>query len=609
MLLTHHTLLHKLMAISFVERALTEFAQADEPQILALTGEWGLGKTFYWRKFLASQSAESHRVQRYAYVSLFGLKNLDDIQDAVVSAAVPIEDVSLRPKVSIKSGSLADRAKTGLQQTMTAFERTTRSYSYLIDNLPKIGQLGPLARSIAFRLVEDYLVCIDDVERRSEALSLKDVMGMASLLREQRRCRVLIIMNSNALSDEDRDTYESLREKVFDAEIAFEPSVAESVAIAFPKHCRLYERAAEFATKLKIRNIRVLYRIRRVIDLVADVAMIEDDEVQTQVIQSSVLLGWCFNTRDGTAPSFSYVKGLNYLSFIDLDKSKQRPASEVKWNEILSGYGYLNTDELDAAISEVLERGYVESERLNAVLSNRAEAVHRARLEYAFSAAWDLYHQSFDPSPKKLVAAFEYSVKAGSEVISSLNMSGTATLLRSLGYDALAGELVAHWIDVQLKVRPAVLNVQAAAWQDDIRDVHFRTEAQAAFDRLPQARKSFRDTLIEVTEQNAWNDRDLRVLSSASVDEYYELFKSQTFPSPAESIRVLLRFDQGDGSEPNYRTIVESTREALMRIGRESVLNRRRVKAFGVDLDSIENVKVSDDAPPTAFDEQTHSAG
>lgn len=530
------------MLLASVDRALDDFVKSDEPRVLALTGEWGRGKTFFWRHFLATRSAELHRASSYAYVSLFGLKDLGDIQDALVAGAVPLVEMSRRQRVSPASRSFIDRGKERLKRATTATERKAREFSALVDKMPKLGALGPLARAVAFRLVDNYLVCLDDVERRSDSLSLRDVLGIASLLKEQRGCRVHVILNSDALSAEDRDLFHTLREKVFDAEIAFEPSSQECVAIALPSGSTLYDAAGRHAMKLNITNIRVLYRIRRLIDAVASHAMAGDDDVRAQIIHSAVLLGWCFNSRDGRAPSFEYVKRLSFGSFMDFERNKQRPESETAWNHLLSDYGYTNTDELDAAICEVLERGYVDTARLNTIFANRVEAVRRTRLERAFSDAWGVYHGSFDPSPDRLVAALASAARAGAEVISSLNMSATAMLLRSLGYDALASELVQHWIDVQSKIQPASLNIDASDWRGEIQDAEFRAEAQAAYSRLPFTGKSFKDTAIALSQQNGWNDDDIQVLSRATIDDYYALFTSLSHPQTGYVIRTLIRF-------------------------------------------------------------------
>lgn len=42
---------------------------------IALTGEWGIGKTHFWKNFYKKYH-DLFKVDKYAYVSLFGLDNL-----------------------------------------------------------------------------------------------------------------------------------------------------------------------------------------------------------------------------------------------------------------------------------------------------------------------------------------------------------------------------------------------------------------------------------------------------------------------------------------------------------------------------------------------------
>lgn len=576
------------MLLSAVERALDEFLLADDPQIIALAGQWGRGKSYYWRTYFARRRSDASRVSSYAYVSLFGLKDLSDFRDALVASTVPLRGESEAPPSAQQSnGSLLRRGAKALKQIGRRAERTARSHIDLLDKLPRIGELGPLARAVAFRLVCDHLICIDDLERRSDSLSLRDVLGTLSMLREERRCRIIVILNIDALSEGDLALFHTLREKVFDSEIAFEPSAEECAAIAFPEGSRLYARAVGYCVQLGITNIRVLYRIRRLIDAVAKRAAAADDAIQRQIIHSSVLLGWCFNSRDGRAPSFSYVKSLSYARFMDFGDSKERPEHEKHWNQLLTDYGYTNTDNLDEALCEVLERGYVDTQHLDEILDNRTEAVRRARLEQAFSDAWSIYHGSFDPSAAALAAAFESSMKEGAEVISLLNASSATLLLRSLGYENLADELMRHWIEVNARVRPQVLDVASYDWKSEIRDLRFSAEAQRVFVTLATATdRTFRDIAIQLVAKNGWSERDIQVLAAASVDEYLELFKILPLGEAKPVIRQFLRFGTFNSVEQPYAVIAERTRAALVRIGRESLLNRLRVEAYGVDPDS-----------------------
>jgi hypothetical protein len=145
-----------------------------------------------------------------------------------------------------------------------------------------------------------------------------------------------------------------------------------------------------------------------------------------------------------------------------------------------------------------------------------------------------------------------------------------------------------HWIDVNSRVRPTALNIEASDWKEDVRDPRFRVEAQAAFARLAPTRRSFRETALALAEQNGWNDQDIQILAAASVDEYYGLFKSLAQGQTGRVVRSLLRFEEFSSPQPTYHNIANNAREALVRIGHESPLNRRRVKSYGIDLDAVD---------------------
>ncbi len=55
--------------------------------VIAITGSWGIGKTFFWRSFLDKQLSDERVYKKdnvfnrkYAYVSLFGLESLSDLR-------------------------------------------------------------------------------------------------------------------------------------------------------------------------------------------------------------------------------------------------------------------------------------------------------------------------------------------------------------------------------------------------------------------------------------------------------------------------------------------------------------------------------------------------
>ena len=59
-----------------------------------------------------------------------------------------------------------------------------------MKELPYIKSAAPAIEAWSFMSVSDSLICIDDLERKGSSLELKDVLGLISLLKEQKKCKV-----------------------------------------------------------------------------------------------------------------------------------------------------------------------------------------------------------------------------------------------------------------------------------------------------------------------------------------------------------------------------------------------------------------------------------
>jgi hypothetical protein len=58
-----------------------------------------------------------------------------------------------------------------------------------------LGGLGP----VRFSSVKETIVCIADIERRGNSLGDQEVLGLVSALKEQKKCKVVLILNHEAL--------------------------------------------------------------------------------------------------------------------------------------------------------------------------------------------------------------------------------------------------------------------------------------------------------------------------------------------------------------------------------------------------------------------------
>ncbi|MEP2184737.1 P-loop NTPase fold protein, partial [Roseibium sp.] len=180
------------MSLSVLKKEIHRFISTPMPEVLCLKGGWGVGKTYLWNKCL-DEAKESGRIglNAYSYVSLFGLKNLSDLRMSVfegrhaLKAAASSEESWSLKKIVDKINEKAN----------------FRSRAGLLKALPFVGNLSEeeVIGLVSLAQSPQQIVCIDDIERRGDGLTVKDILGFASYLKEERSCKVIIILNEEQL--------------------------------------------------------------------------------------------------------------------------------------------------------------------------------------------------------------------------------------------------------------------------------------------------------------------------------------------------------------------------------------------------------------------------
>ncbi len=160
---------------------------------IAITGSWGVGKTFFWKKFLDKQLSDERIFKKdnvfnrkYAYVSLFGLESLSDVKTHIYS--------------SIESYHSSIEIPKWIKSLPSIFKDT------------RIAQLGinapvKLIDSLMFAQVKDAIICFDDFERLSNKLDIKDVMGLANYLKLEKNCQVILILDEDKAESDNKQKY------------------------------------------------------------------------------------------------------------------------------------------------------------------------------------------------------------------------------------------------------------------------------------------------------------------------------------------------------------------------------------------------------------------
>lgn len=558
------------MTLALVRNELNRFLRSPDAEVLALRGKWGVGKTYSWNQILidANQRNEISR-ERYAYLSLFGISSLDELRFSLFEQSIDRQLIGREP-------TLATFRDNATQLSLSLGRKAWK----LASSTPFMKSVSPALEAVSFFSIRDTLICLDDLERRSSSLSARDVLGLVSLLKEQRNCKIILLLNDGEDGLEDFERY---REKVVDIELLFDPTAMECSGVAFAGAAPLYQSIGELSQKLDITNIRTLKRIERLVRLVEHKLNDLEPELSHQILHSLVLYGWChYRAGSKEIPPLEYVQKIGYALF-GLGEKEGWTDEEKAWNRKLQDYGYQVTDELDEVLAKAVKTGYVVDADFENAATEKNSQVIAQKATGSFSEAWRTYHDSFDNDQERVISTLYESFKVNAKYITPLNLNGTVRLFRELGEEAKADELIKLYIETRADEQE-LFNLNGYAFSGDISDKNVRDAFEKAY-QGSVIRESPKSVLLRITGQNGWNDKDEIVLAETTADEYYKLFMSESGGHLSSIVNTCLKFGQFLNATERQQQIAKNAKEALVRIGRESAINARRVRKFGVDID------------------------
>lgn len=228
-----------MSSIEVIKERLNKLLESKEAFGITLNGNWGVGKTFFWNKFVEDDLLE----KKTAYISLFGISSLNDIRVSILLQTSPTKK---------KLAWIDKKIITPLKNVKSSLRLDDLSMSFGADAL---GSIFTLLTNGDFKNV---IVCVDDFERMSDKLKLKDVLGLISELKEQKNCHVVMILNKDELKDEDLSKY---KDKIIDYDFNYAPTPEDSYSLVQKSLKVFQDYPLKYFQKHNINNIRVMKRV------------------------------------------------------------------------------------------------------------------------------------------------------------------------------------------------------------------------------------------------------------------------------------------------------------------------------------------------------------
>ena len=554
-----------LMSYAIVRAEIERFLRSPSPEVLCISGRWGVGKTYSWQTFLREEETAGRlSVDRHAYVSLFGLNSLGELRSAIVENTVVAGRSSL-PDASSLHGMLREGER---------FARRSRPALEVAAGFFRMKDAGDALYRAAFLTVRGQLVCFDDLERAGKSLEMRDVLGLASLLREQRGCKVVLLLNKEQAEAKQAEELDRQLEKVVDTFLIFAPTSAEAAAIAIGGDDPVAVALRDRLVALEVTNMRVMKKVERWARLVETELRGVDAATLAQATATVVLGGWCFLQRD-LAPSLDFVRRFNPMS--GLFGRKEEPADEKGWRELLGRYGYGSTDELDEPILDGVALGYFRGSVLREAARSVEERRRREGRDDSFSRAWRLYHDSLTTDDDVILDAMQAGALENLAEITSTNMNGTLSVLRRYGRDAQASDILARWIEAN-RGKEGFFDRWNRFFANDPVDAELLAAMEAGRAEIVDARDPA-DMLKQMAKSGGYNPaEDAARLSRLSADEIVRLFDDHA----ADDVKGMMEWADRLAAQPGAENLRASLDEALGRIASRSRMREDRLRGWGV---------------------------
>ncbi|VAW92129.1 hypothetical protein MNBD_GAMMA22-2361 [hydrothermal vent metagenome] len=567
------------MSINKVQKVIEAFIANRQPEVLSIKGGWGVGKTYFWDSIIkdASSRSKNNPFTHYAYVSLFGITSLEELKSTLFEQIT--EKNHIGEKISI------DNLKRNSEELTKNLGKNTVSF---LQEIPRIKNINTAIQSTSYINNKNLIICFDDFERKGESLNIKDILGLVSILKEQRDCKIVLILSDSNLDQKSFDEYWQFREKVIDIEIKYAPSYEEAAKLAFKGNPHNYDRLKQLSTQLRITNIRILNKIEKSVN---DVLAVLDDfepEITDQVMHTLMVLTLSYYTHDNSyVPPYTYIKEIGYKLY-GLDENRDKNADEIRWDSTLREYGFQTFDDFDIALSNVIETGYVDHE----LLLNKARAQNDLILsnnsQVSFSHAWDMYHHSFNDNSDELLSSLGDSLVENARHISPADMNATVRLFKRLDRDEEGSLLVDRYIELN-KDNSSIFDLDKNPLSRNIDDSEVIEKFNQQYYEIKNI-KNAEDVLTNIAGQNKCSQSDEAILANTSMNQFYELFKKQNGVHLSSYVDSCLQFGRNNNATTQQLQIAENVTMALVKIGYENSLNALRVRKFGIDIYEYERL-------------------
>ncbi|HDX9591010.1 TPA: hypothetical protein ROX98_004081 [Bacillus pseudomycoides] len=301
---------------------LNQFKDSSYQRVL-ISGSWGIGKTKYVSDFIESHS-------NACYVSLFGKRDVNSI----------IQEIYFRIIENAPRGKI----KKYLSVFREKLNNLDFSYLGVSLSIPLIEDLhNTLYKELGRK--GTYIIIFDDLERKHDALSVKEVLGLLDSLSKIENIKTVLIAAIDQLDDENKKIFINYQEKAIDRIYTIEEYADEAPVNILGE--QIWNVIGILAENFKFNNLRTFEKTNL---FIKEVVEILGEDIFSDKFTRGDLYRMCFATV------FFKIEHKSEMKLLDI----KHPNSEFTKTFYTSGedgvieylYNYILKNSLDNVMSK-----------------------------------------------------------------------------------------------------------------------------------------------------------------------------------------------------------------------------------------------------------------
>jgi hypothetical protein len=537
----------------------------NEEVVISISGEWGVGKTFFWNNFISKKYQTDFKNKKIAYVSLFGIDSLSDIRTSILLQASPAKN-----KISF----INKKVFTPFKNLKSSLKLDDVSMSFGLNSLSSILTL------LTSGDFKDVIICIDDFERMSSKIDFKDILGLISELKEQKECKIILILNEqelSKLSNIEKKSYSEIfslyREKIIDYNFKFEPSTEESVLSATQRVKSKFDTndLITHFTKFNVKNIRVIQQVIRQLSNFEFIINKNFDQNVLNEFFNTALPIFLYFVKDGKSTENYFKEKSKY----DVSKMSDEEFEKINFDEWKKSIFVGNDELIEIIILEFIDTHTVRSEKLIEILTTKNKNLDRYIIQKTMTDNWHKLHIDFKYkiidfiNDTKLV--FETNKDNLQYILNIDDFHHYVSFMRENGEkidDTFEEAIIKQFIDLYVQQEKSI-SVHEQYKQDFIKEYYpqlisyWNEKKQAALIDSIDISK-LEELLIKT--KTGWGNKDEYILNNIEVN----LFKQYIIES-ASFTKNLIKFVNSHKDDTTYfYTAISNIKEAFISLRQEN---------------------------------------